>query len=211
MRCADCGAEWREIGSGRAEPNSPQQMRKGTKPASSGRSVPMIAGLPSFVAPSPVSRGASPAWWRFAAGGWRRLSGASAMLWLFAGLAIFFLVGQPFAYLSGRQLPAMLGGQARPVEISALSARQLLRGGRIAVSVEGRITNHSDRPMPMNAIEVVVSQAQGHRIYGWSHRPAIAFLAPGQSIRFMTAHGEVPETAASVEIRAGGVSASARL
>ncbi len=133
------------------------------------------------------------------------------MLWLFAGLAAFFLIGQPFAYLSGRQLPSIFGVEARPVEISALSARQLLRGGRIAVSVEGRITNRSDRTLPMNAIEVVVSQAQGHRIYGWSHRPAIAFLAPGQSIRFMTAHGEVPEAAASVEIRAGGVSASARL
>lgn len=211
MRCADCGAQWREIGSARVGSPAPGLNAAAPNAISANSGAATIAGLPSFVARPTARRNGSDAGRGRAAIGWPRLSAAGAMLCLFAGFALLFLIGKPFADQSGREMPSVSDWRASPVEIAALSARQMLRDGRIAVSVEGRITNRSDRPMPMDAIEVVVSQAQGHRIYGWRHRPAIAFLSPGQSIRFMTAHGEVPEAAASVEIRAGGVSAFARL
>jgi len=92
---------------------------------------------------------------------------------------------------------------ANQIEITELSARQVQRDGRIAVQIEGRLSNRSTSPIALGDVDIVLSHDSGHRIYSWVHRPAVDHIDPGQSIRFSTADGSVPEIATRVEVRAG--------
>jgi len=97
----------------------------------------------------------------------------------------------------------MFTRSANQIEITDLSARQVQRDGKIAVRIEGRLSNRSSAPIALGDVDIVLSQASGHRIYSWVHRPAVDHIDPGQTIRFSTADGSVPEIATRVEIRAG--------
>ncbi len=197
MRCQACGGTWREMGA----PAAP------VKPA---------AGKGLVAAPaSPRARIIA----HEQTGGVRasRISG-DGVLWLAAGIAAFCLLAQPFwvfgqwERLAALQWTNLLGSLGREnVQISMLSAHQLQREGRIAVRIEGRIVNTTSKRQTLGDVDIVLSQSQGHRVYSWKHRPAVTYLDPGQSIRFSTANGEVPEAASSVEIRSAGAQTVARL
>jgi hypothetical protein len=194
MRCESCGGSWREMGAMPAPAK-----------AIAGKAV-AIANEPPrarIVTPQePQGRRAA------------RIPG-DAVIWLSAGIASFCLLAQPF-WLLGNWDSMAGAGWANPwradnVEISMLSARQLEREGRIAVRIEGRIVNSTSKRQRLGDVDIVLSQGQGHRVYSWKHKPAVPYLEPGQSIRFSTANGEVPEAASSVEIRSSGAQTMARL
>lgn len=187
MRCLACGGEWREAG---AEPAFAPAI------AHDGRRTPE-ARTPALAGPKPRWRpGFAP---------------ADGLVWLSAGLAVFFLVAQPFSMNGAPALKSLLPWRAKPVEISSLSARQLVRDGQVAVRVEGRITNRTRNRQPIGDVDVVLTQGNGRQVFSWKHRPAVPWLEPGQSIRFTTANGNVPRTADKVEIRSAGVTAAAQL
>jgi hypothetical protein len=192
MRCESCGGSWREMGA---------------PPAPARR----VAGKSLAVSPKPpratIITAKEP--------GRRRAMRGDAVVWLSAGIACFCLLAQPFWLLGNWQDLAGLGWanpwRSANVEISMLSARQLEREGRIAVRIEGRIVNSTSKRQRLGDVDIVLSQSQGHRVYSWKHKPAVPYLEPGQSIRFSTANGEVPEAASSVEIRSSGAQTMARL
>jgi hypothetical protein len=193
MRCEECNCTWREMGM----PSAPIVV--------AGKSHSVMLEAPRAriitheppVAPHPF-----------------RISG-DGVLWLSAAIALFCLLVQPFWLigkwdrLAGLDWPSPW--RAANIEISMLSARQLEHDGRIAVRIEGRIVNTTDKRQALGDVDIVLSQSQGHRVYSWKHRPAVSYLDPGQSIRFSTANGEVPEAASSVEIRSAGAQTVARL
>lgn len=98
----------------------------------------------------------------------------------------------------------LLPGDPRTVELTVTRAQQFNRDGRIAVMVEGRIDNRSRSDVPVEPIEIVLAQGQGHRFYRWRFNPAVRMLRPGGSLRFSTADGNVPQLASTVEIGHGG-------
>jgi hypothetical protein len=183
LRCMACGGEWREAGAS-AQP---------------GDLYGEVAGSMSMANAQPAPNTQS---------GWRM---PDAFVWLSAGLAVFFLVAQPFSLFGPSGLASIAPWRSKPVEISALSARQHVRDGQFAVRVEGRITNRTRNRQPIGEVDVVLTGDGGGRVYGWTHRPAVPWLEPGQSIRFTTANGNVPRAANKVVIHSAGVSASAQL
>jgi hypothetical protein len=193
MRCEECNCTWREMGV-RSAP---------VVVSGNGPSVMLAAPRARIITHEP-SASRRPV----------RISG-DGVLWLSAAIALFCLLVQPFWLLGKWDRLAALDWAAswRPenIEISMLSARQLENGGRIAVRIEGRIVNTTDKRQALGDVDIVLSQSQGHRVYSWKHRPAVTYLDPGQSIRFSTANGEVPEAASKVEIRSAGAQTVARL
>lgn len=126
----------------------------------------------------------------------------NGMVWASGALAIFLAVALPLSHLAGRSAPG--------VEISSLSARQLVREGQVAVRIEGRITNRSKSRQVVRSVDVVLTGGDG-RVYGWTHRPAVPWLEPGESIRFATANGNIPRTADRAEVSSAGVTAEVNL
>jgi hypothetical protein len=95
--------------------------------------------------------------------------------------------------------------------ITALNVRQLQRDGQIAVKVEGRIVNRSTQRAPVGEIRIVLTETHGHKVYSWNYRPAVAWLEAGQSFRFSTANGSVPQPVSSVEVRSGEAQSISKL
>jgi hypothetical protein len=196
MRCESCGSTWREMGGNAPAPSARAAVRRDLAIPSAPRAT-ILAAVSDATAPSR-----------------RRLAAGDGIIWLAAAVAAFSLLAQPF-WLMGqwRQLDiaSLLPGSRKQIEISMLSASQLENDGRIAVRIEGRIVNRSDRRQPVGDVDITLSQEQGHTVYRWKHRPAVTYLEPGQSIRFSTANGEVPAAASSVEVRSAGSHSVARL
>ncbi len=195
MRCESCGSTWREMG---AEP-SPAAAH-----ASVSLPVPLGAISRATVIASTANMAAHPR---------RILAAGDGITWLAGAVALFCLLVQPFWLFGQWDRLDLSGWLTRPeaIEISMLSARQLENDGRIAVAIEGRIVNRSGKRQRVGDVDITLSQAQGHTVYRWKHRPAVAYLDPGQSIRFSTANGEVPAAASSVEVRSAGSLSVARL
>jgi hypothetical protein len=198
MRCESCGGSWREMGTA-STPLPPT--------AHEGSTITPAGPRAQIIAPQEPSAGRE-----------GKISG-DGVLWLAAGVAAFCLLAQPFWLIGqwdrvGGQLAALEWANpwsGENVQISMLSARQLEREGRIAVRIEGRIVNTTSKRQRLGDVDIVLSQSQGHRVYSWKHRPSVPYLEPGQSLRFSTANGEVPEAASSVEIRSSGAQTVARL
>ena len=139
------------------------------------------------------------------------LFSADTALWLALALTLLAFAAQP-AWQSRSSASRQAGFLAdNNLSVSVLSTRQLLRDGQIAVQVEGRIINNSATRQLVGEIIIVLRHAQGHRIYSWKHHPAVAFLDPGQALRFSSSNGNVPHQANKVEIRSGAALASASL
>jgi len=132
----------------------------------------------------------------------RRIRVADAMVWASAAFAILVAAAWPLAHLAAWGNPDL--------EFSSLSARQLVRDGQIAVRIEGRITNRGAVRRAMPAVDVVLTGVDG-RVYGWTHRPAVPWLEPGESIRFATANGSIPRTADRAAVSSAGVTAEVKL
>jgi hypothetical protein len=194
MRCDACGGTWREMGAPAANAR-----------AVAGRGISISPGAPraTIIAHEEPRSRRMP-----------KISG-DGVLWLSAGVAAFCLLAQPF-WLIGQwdrlaSFDWTYAGGGENIQISMLSARQMEREGRIAVRIEGRIVNTTNKRQTLGDVDIVLSQSKGHRVYSWKHRPSVPYLDPGQSIRFSTANGEVPEAASSVEIRSAGAQTVARL
>lgn len=195
MRCESCGSTWREMGAA-----SPAPLRISSLPVPHGaisapRATVLATAAPAATRPR------------------HRLAAGDGITWLAGAVALFCLLVQPF-WLFGQwdrlDLAGWMAGP-EPIEISMLSARQHENDGKIAVAIEGRIVNRSDKRQRVGDVDITLSQEQGHTVYRWKHRPAVAYLDPGQSIRFSTANGEVPAAASSVEVRSAGSLSVARL
>lgn len=112
-----------------------------------------------------------------------------------------FLMFQPFSmdWRSGLSL-----GHDSGIEISALRTDQLHRNGKFALRVEGRITNNDSVRREIGDVTIIVKKPAGVAVQTWKHRPAMAFLEPGQSIRFISAAGSLPGKASRIEVSAAG-------
>lgn len=191
MRCDTCGSTWRSLGSASVPEVQPPLRGFPVKPSDR----PSVSH--HHHEPTPV--------WQSLAGmfaGTRKLFAPAAVIVCAALVSIGFL---QFDFAR------TFRGLAASVEITSVNVRQLQRDGQIAVQVEGRIVNRSKTRMPVGEVSIVLTQAKGHRVFSWKHRPAIAFLEPGQSFRFSTANGSVPELANNVEIRSGDAYSLARI
>ena len=190
-RCGDCGATWREVGANRAIPfcssDEPRarQAFDGTDAATGhgnagGRKRAFTRGNARQT------------------GAWRALVPAAAAILAALALAWPFLPDSvQFGTPSGV-----------PLSVAVTNVSQFNRDGRIAVKVEGRIENRTAHPVPVEAIEIVLAQHEGHRFYRWQYTPALQQLQPGASLRFATANGNVPQPASRVEIGIGGTIAA---
>lgn len=134
-----------------------------------------------------------------------KLGGITSTLdgFLILTLAIMaaFLMLQPFSmdWRSGLSL-----GNDNGIEISALKTDQLHRNGKFALRVEGRITNNDSVRREIGDVTIIVKKPAGEAVQSWKHRPAMAFLEPGQSIRFVSAAASLPGRASRVEVSAAG-------
>ncbi len=192
MRCDNCGGTWRSLGS--AAIPAMQPAIRTPSPILEGAALPSVlhSGLHAVQ---------------------QSIAGQSVRFsqWLFAGCIALCSAAVVIAVLQFDFAGSAVGLSNSPVEITAVNVRQMQRDGQIAVQVEGRIINRSKNRMPVSEVSIVLTQAKGHKVYSWRHRPAIAFLEPGQSFRFSTANGNVPELASKVEIRSGAAVSSARI
>lgn len=194
-KCEHCGTAWRSLGSAKyhapRDRHVPQHFKNQQLQAE-----PRIAG--ELLKPGIVAAANTVA---------ARLSVERSGL---IALALLFGIAMALSLQSGKlAFPAAF---SRPsVEITSLVARQLQRDGQIAVQVEGRIVNRSRQRVEVGEVNIVLTEAKGHRVFSWKHRPAIAFLEPGASFRFSTANGSVPQMASSVEISSGEAHSTASL
>ncbi|MEM7461162.1 MAG: hypothetical protein AAF362_00600 [Pseudomonadota bacterium] len=112
-----------------------------------------------------------------------------------------FLMFQPFSMDWRGGLSLM---QDKGIEISALRTDQLTRNGKLALRVEGRITNNDSVRREIGDVTIVVRKPAGTAVRSWKHRPAMEYLEPGQSIRFISAAGSLPGRASRIEVSAAG-------
>ncbi len=112
-----------------------------------------------------------------------------------------FLMFQPFSmdWRSGISLM-----QNKGIEISALRTDQLTRNGKPALRVEGRITNNDSVRREIGDVTIVVKKPAGKAFRSWKHKPAMEYLEPGQSIRFISAASSLPGRASRIEVSAAG-------
>jgi hypothetical protein len=97
------------------------------------------------------------------------------------------------------------------LQMAITDAIQIERDGRIAVKVQGTISNPSGRTLPLDAVEIVLIHDNSHRYYRWTYNPRVGELAAGRSIRFSTADGGIPRLASRVEIGHSGVTIARNL
>lgn len=86
--------------------------------------------------------------------------------------------------------------------LSELKAQKLLRGGRMAVRVEGQITNRTAVRQAVAPLDISI--VRGQATDAWRHQPTLRYLEPGQTIRFSTA-SDIGGTPERIEIRFAGL------
>lgn len=189
-RCGECGGQWRVVGNpvsdfgdhGRARIDPAQRLDALDllRPGARAGSMPRKRG---------------------------RTGSAARPLLLAGAMVLALAAGWQVAALAGWSIgrPHGAGSTSDGLVLSALRAQKLMRGGSLAIRVEGRITNNSSHRQPIEPIDIVVAGGQGRMVGKWTHVPALRHLEPGQAIRFATAKGDIGNQASAVEIRFAGL------
>ncbi|MGI9399629.1 MAG: hypothetical protein ACR2O0_00110 [Rhizobiaceae bacterium] len=181
MKCTDCGSSWRQV--------DDMNVSAGIANTTGGNHETHSGPDPSFIRRVQNSRIAG------------ITSSIDGFLILTLAIMAMFLMFQPFSmdWRSG-----LFSNYDNGIEISALRTDQLHRNGKFAVRVEGRITNNDSVRREIGDVTIVVKQPAGAAVQSWKHKPALAYLEPGQTIRFISAAGTLPGRASRIEVSAAG-------
>lgn len=183
MRCSKCGSTFRELG--------PSKQVSACGEGTTSPAVASTVKIRSALGAVGIQGTSSPH--RFATTRYARRS---------IGIALASVVGFSIAF-AGALMNRETTSARAPLEITALSAESYDHDGRIAVRVAARLVNRSLEMIAVGEVTVTLSDGSGQRIYDWVFVPAVSHLAPGESIRFSTAHGSVPSPASRVHLRHG--------
>ena len=94
---------------------------------------------------------------------------------------------------------------ASPLVISFTSTpeRRPMDSGNELLSVAGRVTNPTARPVRVPDIRAELRDAQGRTVYNWTIGAPVTRLAPGASADFNSAEVDVPQAARTIHLKPG--------
>lgn len=131
-----------------------------------------------------------------------------ARLWTIAAIAFALVMVAAIAAISYFGLPtigtdasARTAGNSLRLEVNGKPERQQMASGNELLAVSGRITNPTDKVLPVPPIRAELRDASGRVVYGWSISPPVDTLRPGESAIFNSAETDVPKGATSLNLR----------
>ncbi|MBU3076979.1 zinc-ribbon domain-containing protein [Sphingomonas quercus] len=131
------------------------------------------------------------------------------LLWLLVavlvlGAAAFFAVRANVGGV-GDRLSRAEAATGSPLVISFTSTpeRRPMDSGNELLSVAGRVTNPTSKPVRVPDIRAELRDAQGRAVYNWTIGAPVTRLAPGASADFNSAEVDVPQAARTIHLKPG--------
>jgi predicted Zn finger-like uncharacterized protein len=201
VRCAKCGASWREEPREAAEAVPPPvDLIKEPEPAAPPpEPEPQQEAEPveqDFEAPAPdYDEEPQPAPDRRR---WALIAAIVGLL-LLVGIAAVIATGpdelrQRFGSLAGRPAVSLL------LEVPRKPERRTLASGNELFALTGRVVNPTRERQNVPDIQAELQDAQGRVVYNWIITPPTRTLAPGASAEFNSAEVDVPKGARELKL-----------
>ena len=139
----------------------------------------------------------------------RRRAGLRWLLWLVLILAVlgvvaFFATRANVAGLGDRlSMAEAAAGSPLVISFTSTPERRPMDSGNELLSVAGRVTNPTTRPVRVPDIRAELRDAQGRTVYNWTIGAPVTRLAPGASADFNSAEVDVPQAARTIHLKPG--------